>query len=203
MTESADDPLEATGYVLAGGESRRFGEDKALFTVDGEPLIQRPIACLEALCGSVAIVAKHPATYAPFGVSVVQDGYEQQMPHVGVLTALEAAETEWSVVLACDMPSITPDVVQTLYEAREGADGAESVQAVVPETPSGVHPLAAWYHQSAAAVLRTAIEEEWSLRGWLSEIATRVVSFEDEEPFRNVNRKEDLPASGRRADAQS
>jgi len=195
MSESTGDPLEATGYVLAGGESRRFGEDKALFTVDGEPLIQRPIACLEALCASVSIVAKHPATYAPFGVPVVEDEYPQRMPHVGVLTGLETAETEWSVVLACDMPSITPAVVRTLSEAREGADSEEQVQAVVPETPSGVHPLAAWYHRSAAEALRTAIAEEWSLRGWLSEIATRVVSFDDEEPFRNVNRKADLPAS--------
>ena len=203
MIESTGDLLEATGYVLAGGESRRFGEDKALYTVDGEPLIQRPIACLEALCASVSIVAKHPATYAPFGMSVVEDGYDQQMPHVGVLTGLEAAETDWSIFLACDMPSITPDVVRTLYEARVGDEDGASVQAVVPETPSGVHPLAAWYHQSAAEALRTAIAEEWSLRGWLSEISTRVVSFEDEEPFRNVNRKEDLPAGDRRADAQS
>jgi len=202
MTEPTGNPLEATGYVLAGGESRRFGEDKALFTMDGEPLIQRPIASLEALVSSVMIVAKDLHTYAPFGVPVVEDDHPQRMPHVGVLTGLEAAETDWSVFLACDMPSMTPAVVRTLFEARMGADG-ERVQAVVPETPSGVHPLAACYHRSAIDALRTAIEEEWSLRGWLSEISTRVVSFEDEEPFRNVNRKEDLPASGRRADSES
>lgn len=197
MTDTTDDLLDAPGFVLAGGESRRFGEDKALFTIGGDPLIQRPIACLEQLFASVSIIAKHPATYAPFGVPVVEDEYPQRMPHVGILTGLEAAESNWSTFLACDMPSITPGVVRMIYEARRSDDGAGSVQAVVPKTPSGVHPLAACYHRSAADALRTAIQEEWSLREWLSDISTRVVSFDLEEPFRNVNRKADLPVGDR------
>jgi molybdopterin-guanine dinucleotide biosynthesis protein A len=184
---------EATGFVLAGGESRRFGEDKALFAVNGEPLIGRPLACLTALVPSVAIVAKDPSAYASVGVPVVEDAFPHRMPHVGLLTGLAAAETAWSVFLACDMPSMTPDVVRTLYEAREPEDRSEPVQAVVPESPSGVHPLAGWYHRSAIDALRRAIEEERSLRGWLSEMSTRVVPFEEDEPFRNVNRKSDLP----------
>lgn len=193
MPDPSSDGLKATGFVLAGGESRRFGEDKALFLVNGEPLLRRPLTCLQALVPSVAIIAKDPSTYAAFEAPVVEDAYPQRMPHVGILTGLEAAETAWSVFLACDMPSVTPDVVRTLYEARGSEDGTESVQAVVPETPSGVHPLAGCYHRSVMDTLRTAIELEWSLRGWLSEISTRVVSFEEEEPFRNVNRKSDLP----------
>jgi len=193
MPDPSFDGLKATGFVLAGGESRRFGEDKALFSVNGEPLIQRPLACLTALFPSVAIIAKRPSAYAAFEVPVVEDAYQQRMPHVGVLTGLEAAETAWSVFLACDMPSMTPHVVRTLYEARGSEDGTEPVQAVVPETPNGVHPLAACYHRNATDALRQAIEEEWALREWLSEISTRVVFFEEEEPFRNVNRKSDLP----------
>lgn len=184
---------EATGFVLAGGASRRFGEDKALYPVNDEPLIRRPLTCLTALFPAVAIIAKHPPTYAAFDVPVLEDASPQRMPHVGILTGLEVAETAWSVFLACDMPSVTPDVVRMLYEARGSEGGTESVQAVVPETPSGVHPLAGCYHRSAMDTLRTAIEFEWSLRGWLSEMSTRVVSFEEEEPFRNVNRKSDLP----------
>jgi len=192
LDPSAECP-EAAGFVLAGGESRRFGEDKALFPVNDEPLIRRPLACLRALFPSVAIIAKRPSAYAAFEVPVVEDAYPQRMPHVGILTGLEVAETAWSVVLACDMPSMTPDVARTLYEARGSEGGSESVQAVVPETPSGVHPLAGCYHRSAMDALRTAVEEEWALRGWLSEISTRVVAFEEDEPFRNVNRKSDLP----------
>lgn len=193
MPDTSAQCPEATGFVLAGGKSRRFGDDKAFYEIDGAPLLQRPLGCLTALFPSVAIVAKHPPRYAAFGVPVVADDHPRPMPHVGVMAGLEAAETAWSVVLACDMPSITPAVVRTLYEARGAEDAETSVEAVVPETPSGVHPLVGCYHRSVTGALRRAIEHEWSLRGWLSELSTRVVPFEDEEPFRNVNRKSDLP----------
>jgi len=193
MTEPSAECPEAAGFVLAGGESRRFGEDKALFSVNGEPLIRHPLACLTALFPSVAIVAKNPSTYASFGVPVVADEHARRMPHVGILTGLEAAKTAWSVFLACDMPSMTPSVVRRLYEAREPEGRSDPRQAVVPESPSGVHPLAGCYHRSATEALRRAIEKEWSLRRWLSELNTHVVRFEDEAPFRNVNRKSDLP----------
>lgn len=186
---------DATGFILAGGKSRRFGEDKALFTLDGEALITRPLACLNDLLPSVAVIAKHPPAYAGFGVPVLADTHARQMPHVGVLTGLEAAETGWSVFLACDMPSITTEVVRTLLDARASDDGAGPPAAVVPETPGGVHPLAGCYHRRALPMLRAAIENEWSLRRWVSEMSTRIVSFDADEPFRNVNRKSDLPGT--------
>ena len=133
MVDSRSEILDASGFVLAGGQSNRFGEDKALFTVNGKPLIQRPIACLMGLVSSLAIIAKEPDRYSALGIPVVEDGYPQRMPHVGVLTGLETAESPWSVFLACDMPSITPDEIRTLYEARRPDDDAESVQAVVPD----------------------------------------------------------------------
>jgi molybdopterin-guanine dinucleotide biosynthesis protein A len=193
MSDPSAECPEATGFVLAGGKSRRFGEDKALFPVNGEPLIRRPVACLTALAPSVAIVAKHPSTYAALDVPVEKDAYPQQMPHVGILTGLGAAETAWSIFLACDMPAMTPAVVRTLYEARGSGEETVAVQAVVAESPSGVHPLVGCYHRAAMKTLRRAIDNEWSLRKGLSALNTRVVSFGDEGPFRNVNRKSDLP----------
>jgi molybdopterin-guanine dinucleotide biosynthesis protein A len=184
--------IHATAYVLAGGQSRRFGEDdKALYEVDGVPLIQRPIDCLSGLFPSVSIIAKDPAAYRSLGVPVVEDAHPQQMPHVGVLTGLEAAETTWSFFLACDMPLMTPAVIEVLWGAREGAE-AERPQAVVPVTDHGPQPLAAFYSTDGLNALRQAIQEEWSMKGWLSELRVRTVRFEDKTPFRNVNRKSDL-----------
>ncbi len=186
--------MNVTGFVLAGGQSRRFGEDKALYEVEGAPLIQRPIDCLLTCCSSVLVIAKAPDDYRSLGVPVVTDAHSQQMPHVGVLTGLEATETTWSVFLACDMPSMTVDAIEMLWAARDSG-GARAPQAVVPVTDHGPQPLAAFYSTDARSALRQAIREEWSMKGWLSELRVRTVRFEDETPFRNVNRKEDLPAS--------
>jgi molybdopterin-guanine dinucleotide biosynthesis protein A len=183
--------MNATGYVLAGGQSRRFGrDDKALYEVDGAPLIQRPIDCLSECFSSVSVIAKAPAAYRRLGVPVVEDVHPQQMPHVGVLTGLEAAETSWSFFLACDMPLMTPAVIEALWAARQSE--AERPQAVVPVTDHGPQPLAAFYSTEALDVLRQAIREEWSMKGWLSKVRVQTVRFEDETPFRNVNRKSDL-----------
>lgn len=183
--------MDATAYVLAGGQSRRFGENKALYEVGGRPLIQRPIDCLSGLFSTVSIIAKKPALYQSFEVPVVEDVHPQQMPHVGVLSGLEAAETRWSVFLACDMPSMTPDVIEALGAARDSA-GSRTPQAVVPVTEHGPQPLAAFYSTDGLGALRQSIREERSMKGWLADLRVRTVPFEDETPFRNVNRKEDL-----------
>jgi molybdopterin-guanine dinucleotide biosynthesis protein A len=183
--------MNVTGYVLAGGQSRRFGEDKALYEIDRGPLIQRSIDCLSICCTSVSIIAKDPAKYRSLEVPVLEDVHPQQMPHVGVLTGLEAAETRWSVFLACDMPSMTVDVLETLWGARESSEG-QPPQAVVPVTDHGPQPLAAFYSTDALPALRQAIDEERSMKDWLSDLRVRTLRFEDEAPFRNVNRKEDL-----------
>lgn len=185
--------MNATAYVLAGGQSRRFGEDKALYAVEGAPLIQRPIECLSRCFSSVSVIAKEPDRYRSLGVPVVEDVHPQQMPHVGVLTGLEAAETEWGFFLACDMPSMTPDVIEALGAARDSA-GSRMPTAVVPVTEHGPQPLAAFYSTDALSSLRQAIHEERSMKGWLSDLRVRTVPFEDETPFRNVNRKKDLPS---------
>lgn len=187
--------MNATAYVLAGGQSRRFGEeDKAFYEVDGRPLIQRPIDCLTGCFSSVSIIAKDPAPYRSLGVPVLEDAHSQQMPHVGVLTGLRAAETTWSFFLACDMPAMTAEVVRALWQARDPQPDGRTLQAVVPVTDYGPQPLAAFYSTDGLDSLRRAIREEWSLKGWLSEVHVRTVRFEDEALFRNVNRKEDLPS---------
>lgn len=183
--------MNATAFILAGGQSRRFGEDKALYEVEGKPLIQRPIDCLSGRFSTVSIIAKDPAAYQSLGVPVVEDVHSPQTPLVGVLSGLDAAPTEWSFFLACDMPSMTPDVVEALWQARD-ASGSWTPEAVVPITNHGPQPLAAFYSTDGLPALRQAIDEKQSMKDWLSALRVRTVRFEDEAPFRNVNRKEDL-----------
>lgn len=185
--------IDAEAFIPAGGQSRRFGEDKALHMVEGTPLIQRPIDCLRDLFDSVRIIAKDPSVYEDLGVPVLEDLSPKQLPLVGILTGLEASSTDWNFFLACDMPSMTADVIRRLARALLMADGnGDPMTAVVPETPSGVQPLSAFYSKTGVESLRTAIEEEWSMKAWLEHGRVRTVHFEDDTPFENVNRKGDL-----------
>jgi molybdopterin-guanine dinucleotide biosynthesis protein A len=195
------------GYVLAGGDSRRFGADKALHPIDGRPMIDHPIQVLDDLCNRVELIVKRPALYAHLGVPIREDLVARQTPLAGVLTALKSSDTEWNFVLACDLPAMAPYVLRRLAcvvnfgADRRGASGGISsslgreLQAVVPRTPAGLQPLSALYARSAIEALEEAVAANRSMKEWLADITTCPVPFRDSPAFQNVNWRNDLPAS--------
>lgn len=131
-----------TGVVLAGGESRRMGTDKAFFEIEGVPMIERVLHALSACCSEVLIVAKEPSAYEHLPARVVPDRSALQLPLVGVTSGLQAASMPWAFVAACDMPYLSPDAVRLLAGLAEGHDAA------VPRVEGRWHPLHAVYATS-------------------------------------------------------
>ncbi len=148
--------LPVTAAVLAGGRSMRMGVDKTLLPVDGEPLVARVAEAVGALCEHVVVVTNRPealeGTALPAGVRVLQDEVAYQGPLGGLATALDAAEDEWVLAVAADMPWLKADVVRLLWESRDGA------QVVIPLTEKGSEPLLALYRRDCLPVARTVLE---------------------------------------------
>lgn len=116
------------GAVLVGGNSVRFGSDKALFKVAGKPMA-RVIADVmySARITKVFVVGNSQSTADVLGLAFVADSYPGEGPLGGLITALRATESEILCVLPCDVPGVKPDRVQELVEAvvgTEGFDGA-------------------------------------------------------------------------------
>jgi molybdopterin-guanine dinucleotide biosynthesis protein A len=102
-------PGELTGAVMAGGASRRMGQDKALLTLDGEPLWLRQTQVLrEAGAEIIGVVRqrKQTALALPPEIHLWHDAVIGAGPLAGLDAALSACETEWLAVLATDMPRI-------------------------------------------------------------------------------------------------
>ncbi|PLK26954.1 molybdenum cofactor guanylyltransferase [Novosphingobium sp. TH158] len=129
------------GVVLAGGQSRRFGSDKALALLDGAPLIDHAVAALQAWCDAVAIVGRE---HGP--VPCLPDWPASEMgPLAGLCGALRhAREHGFDLVLSLgvDCPDPPPDLpgllspapaclaaqpVIGLWPAVEGARAAEAI----------------------------------------------------------------------------
>ena len=146
------------GYVLAGGGSTRFGSDKALAELDGQPMLLRMTALAAKVAGAACVVA--PAKrYAQLGVRIVADRWPGAGPLGGVATALlHTAETlpgcEWNLVLGCDLPFLTEEWLAYLadYARKSGA------QAVVPVSDEGFEPLCACYRTDAGPALAALLE---------------------------------------------
>lgn len=144
------DRLAATGILLLGGASERFGSPKALAPFRGETLATRAWRTLEETCAEVVAVGKAAdALELPF--AVLDDGVVERAAVHGLVAGLRAAAHEDAVVLPVDCPLVTPDLLRELLAAR-----------AVPQTG----PLPGAYPRSLLPALEERVAAgELSLRG--------------------------------------
>ena len=122
--------------VLVGGASTRMGEDKSHATLGGVPLATRIARTLDALVEDLVLVGGDPPADAPG--RRVPDGSGPPCALRGLVAALAAVETERLLVVATDLPFVTPALLLALL-------AAPAADAVVPAPPDGLQPLCALY----------------------------------------------------------
>src|SRR6476646_3246496 len=135
-------------FVLAGGASERMGQDKALLELGGVPMVTRATRLAQPYVASVAIVAPQER-YAQLGLRILPDRWPGAGPLGGIATALSATNSEWNLILGCDLPYLTQEWIAWLISHALDSPA----YAVVPESRRGPEPLAAMYHQSCGAAL--------------------------------------------------
>jgi molybdenum cofactor guanylyltransferase len=146
------------GYIMAGGGSTRFGQDKARAILAGRPMLTRLCELLLAVTTSVHIVA--PLNRYDFAAApVIPDRWPREGPLGGIITALcntseQEPHTTWNLIISCDMPFLTPEFLTYLRDFAQ----ASSAKAIVPESSQGREPLCACWHTSSAAQLQSAFE---------------------------------------------
>ena len=181
-------------YILAGGDSVRFGENKALYIYQGMPLIKHLINTVEPLVSSLKIISKSKNDFSDLNIPVLEDSHDTQTPLAGILRGLEDADG-WGLFLACDLPFLSGDIIKSLLDTIDNIPG-EDISAIVASSPPGeLQPMVACYHTSGIPALKVSIKNNSSVKGWLQASKIRTVSFDDEKPFRNINRKSELKDS--------
>jgi molybdopterin-guanine dinucleotide biosynthesis protein A len=151
---------QVAAFILAGGASSRMGRDKGLLEIGGIPLIVRTTRLLEPLVAAVSVIGQSER-YAPLGLRTLADRSfggpacreQSQGPLAGIATALDATGAPWNLILACDLPYLTPYWLNWLL-SRAMRSGA---QAVVPRTPKGLEPLTAVYRRECAEPIAAAM----------------------------------------------
>jgi molybdopterin-guanine dinucleotide biosynthesis protein A len=133
------------GFVLAGGRSRRMGEDKGRLSWHGEPLVVYQWQRLDQLLPPAAVIG---GEYRDLGVASLADRYPGQGPLGAILTALAASPA--ALVLAVDMPLVASSTLAGLLRGT-------TADAVIPRPAGGpAQPLAALYRPSAQPKLAAA-----------------------------------------------
>lgn len=144
---------EISVMVLAGGESRRMGTNKALLELpSGEKLIERVLANLRPLSDDFVVVSASPDLYAHLDAQPVSDEYVGAGPLAGLHAGLQAIRHDWAFAVACDMPLVDHRLVRYMAVLTEGHD------AVVPQVGDELEPLHALYHKSCLPAIASRLE---------------------------------------------
>ena len=143
--------MKRAGYVLVGGRSSRMGRDKALLTFHGEALAVKIAREVAAVAGTATLVGD-PARYRDLGLPVIPDAFPGEGPLGGILAALCHTEADWNLVVACDMPELTADFLESLLFVAEHYG-----RLTVPRGPSGrLEPLCAVWPRNAKEAVAQA-----------------------------------------------
>ena len=169
--------MDCTGLILAGGESRRMGFDKATLEIGGSTLLQRS---MDVLCNVfpkvlLSVRKKRRETSQPPSLQQVYDDPSMAGPLAGLHSGLSEAQTPWIFALAVDMPFITPEIVMRLAGWRSDC------QAVVPVVEGYPQPLAAYYALDALPTVRMVLRGsgKHSLRAVLEQLSVCYVHAEE------------------------
>src|SRR5208282_3873140 len=113
--------MQSSGFVLAGGASKRMGQYKALLPYRGTTLVEHVAKTVSEAVGS-AIVIGDPERLPQIAFQVVPDELPGCGPASGVYTALRVTKTDWNLVVACDMPAISVEILRELLRRAESAE---------------------------------------------------------------------------------
>jgi molybdopterin-guanine dinucleotide biosynthesis protein A len=147
--------MTLTAVLLAGGESRRMGRDKATMSWRGRPLWEWQIEKLRALSpGKILLSARLDVPWRPADVELLLDAPPSRGPLSGLTAALACSATDHLLALAVDMPLLPVEYLREL--CGYVADGI----GVIPMMNERAEPLAAIYPQEARTVFREAMQND-------------------------------------------
>ena len=134
-------PDAISGFILAGGKSRRMGTDKSRLVLNDQTFVERIARELSAVASSVRVVGDNTAELKlPINIQIAPDVYPEWGALGGVHAALTACSATWALVVACDFPFVTSELFRSL------ARGREAFEAVAPIQEDGIpQPLCSLY----------------------------------------------------------
>ena len=207
-----------TVAIQAGGQSTRMGEDKALKSFLGRPLIQRVVDRMLPIADEIIVTTNHPDDYTFLNTSTLPTVAVQRLRIVpdlkpgrgalgGLYTALFFAKQPVVAVVACDMPFASP----SLFEAAHRLLVEEEVDVVIPRPDEGYEPIHAIYRRAACLpAIESALDaDQWKVIAWFPQVKVRVLTpekirFYDPSglAFLNLNTPEEFAEAERRASGQ-
>ena len=191
--------IEVSGVLLAGGKSRRMGEDKRYLAVGEQTLLERGLEVFQSIFQEVLVVIAQDSPPLRIDARVVRDLVPDCGSLGGLYSGLMQATTPYIFVAACDMPFLNQAVIAQFTSRRATAD------IVIAKLDGRLHPMHALFSKRCVPALEQMIRarqlkiqeivSQSSLRvGHVTEADLRTIDPSGHS-FYNVNAMADLEAA--------
>lgn len=161
--------------ILAGGQSKRMGRDKAFLKVGGRRLIERVIDRVKPLTDDLFIGTNSAEKYQAFGLRLVADVYPDKAALGGIYSAIHAARYPQVLIVACDMPFLNTGLLQYLIDLAPTADVVAPL--IEPPQPETLHAV---YSKTCLPAIEPRLQAN----------KLRIIGFFDDVSVRYVQRDE-------------
>ena len=195
LTTSATPSRHLSAIVLAGGQSSRMGRDKALIEIAGVPMLRQ--VCIAALdcTATVYVVARdnrYQSILPPACQLIIETSAPNQSrgPLVGFAQGLTAIATDWVLLLACDLPRLSGEILQ--HWSAQLDQMPPAAIALLPRSPKGWEPLCGFYRRSNLTSLTEFVTAGGrSFQTWLAGQIVEPLKVDEQFLF-NCNTPQDL-----------
>jgi molybdopterin-guanine dinucleotide biosynthesis protein A len=191
--------IEVTGVLLAGGKSRRMGEDKRYLVVGEQTLLERGLGVLRSMFHEVLVVIAQDSAPLDIDARVVRDLVPDCGSLGGIYTGLTQATSPYIFAVACDMPFLNQAVITHFTNRRDTAD------IVMARLATRLHPMHALYGKGCLpAMEQMIVARQLKIQELVSHASLRVQYVTEADllsidpswrSFHNVNTPEDLEAT--------
>ncbi|MDQ0215313.1 molybdopterin-guanine dinucleotide biosynthesis protein A [Oikeobacillus pervagus] len=189
--------MNASVFILAGGQSRRMGRNKALLPLGNETVMERLISEFRPTALEIALLINENG-YTEWDVTQFKDEppYQGCGPLAGIYTALKHTTSDYNLFIACDMPFVTREVGEWMIKQLHNSQA----DAIIPYEDEKPHPLFATYHRRCIDQVKAQLEDgNFRIKSFLEKI--KIMRFDRcdlpfclqqnfEQIFWNMNDKE-------------
>lgn len=188
MQESKISPPTLAGLVLAGGKSRRMGQDKSQMVFHDKAQWAYCLDLLKTFCSSVFISCRNEQASNYNSEICILDNYDSIGPMGGILSAFEKRK-DWAwLVLACDMPLIDASILELLVDQR---DAHKLATAFIHSDSQKVEPLLAiWEPLAYPSLLEKWKIGKYSLQKIIQNEEVELIKAPHNQYFININNPE-------------
>ncbi|MBT3207716.1 MAG: molybdenum cofactor guanylyltransferase [Bacteroidetes bacterium] len=184
--------MKITGIILAGGNSSRMGENKALINFNGKRIIDHVYGTISSFCEEI-IISTNSHDFDFLQARIVADEIKNIGPIAGIYSALKKSSNKLNIIVSCDMPYISADLLKYLITS------SENYEIAIPKHDGINEPITGKFLKHTYKFFENAINDgihsppKVICNSKLKEVSiTPDLDFYSEKLFVNINDKKDL-----------